>query len=71
MPSPRCGFSFEVVFQPKINDFRIHKKCYFPVKFLVSLIIFVFINSYEITSDPYHIAIQYVLRSLNYQHKYS
>ena len=27
--------------RPKSNHFRIHKKCYFPVKFLVSLIIFV------------------------------
>ena len=27
--------------RPKINHFRIHKKCYFPVKFVVSLIIFV------------------------------
>ena len=26
---------------PKINHFRIHNKCYFPVKFVVSLIIFV------------------------------
>ena len=29
--SPRCGFSFEASFQPKINYFRIHRKCYFPV----------------------------------------
>ena len=27
--------------RPKINHFRIHKKCYFPVKFVVSLIIYV------------------------------
>ena len=25
--------------RPKINHFRIHQKCYFPVKFVVSLII--------------------------------
>ena len=38
MPSPRRGFCFEAAFQlwrPKINHFRIHKKCYFPVKFVV------------------------------------
>ena len=28
-------------FGSKINHFGIHKKCYFPVKFVVSLIIFV------------------------------
>ena len=42
MPSPRCGFCFEAAYQrPKINHFRIHKNCYFPVKFVISLIIFV------------------------------
>ena len=40
VPSPPCGcFS---ALKPKINHFGIHKKCYFPVKFVVySLIIFV------------------------------
>ena len=39
VPSPRCGFCFEAAFQalrPKINHFRIYKKCYFPIKFVVS-----------------------------------
>ena len=43
VPSPRCGFSFEAAFQLlryKINIFRIHKKCYFPVKFVVFPFIF-------------------------------
>ena len=42
VPSPRCGLSFEVAFQLwclKFNNFRIHRKCEFPVKFVVFLII--------------------------------
>ena len=42
VPSPWCGLSFCFsALRPKINHYRIHKKCYFPVKFVVSLIIFV------------------------------
>ena len=39
------GFRFEKsgfsALRPKLNTFRIRKKCYFAVKFVVSLIIFV------------------------------
>ena len=34
LPSPHFGFSLEADFsalRPKINHFRTHKKCYFPV----------------------------------------
>ena len=41
VPSLRCGFGFEAAFRPEIKHFRIHKNCYFPVKFVVSAIIFV------------------------------
>ena len=40
VPSPRWGFCFSAL-RPKINHFRIQKKCYFLVKFVVSLITFV------------------------------
>ena len=46
----RSGFS---ALRPKIKHFRIiyiHKKCYFPVKFVGSLIIFVSDCSYHMTS---------------------
>ena len=42
VPSPRCGFWFGAAFQllrPKINLFRIYRKCYFPTKFVVFPII--------------------------------
>ena len=34
--------------RPEIKHFRIHKKCYFPVKFVVSLIIFVNVVTFVI-----------------------
>ena len=43
VPSRRCGFGFEAAsaLRPEIKHFRIHKKCYFRVKFVVSANIFV------------------------------
>ena len=46
VPSPQCGFGFEATLhftalRAEIKHFRIHKKCYFPVKFVISSNIFV------------------------------
>ena len=41
VPSLRCGFLFRSCFsasRPKINDFRVFNKCYFPVKLVVSVL---------------------------------
>ena len=41
VPNHRCGFVFKAALRPEIKHFRIRKKCYFPVKFVVCAIIFV------------------------------
>ena len=49
VPNPLCGFC-----GPKFTPFCIPKKCYFPAKFLVSLIIF-FEHGLYIPQSPYAI----------------
>ena len=54
VPSPRCRFCFEAALRPKINHFRIHKKCYFPVKFVVKSHYFLrMIGRYHILRDKF------------------
>ena len=63
-------FLFRICFptlRPEIKHFRIHKKCYFSVKFVVSVIIFVNVCGYDTSSLRFavHMKITFLLIIFN------